>query len=258
MDVPTGNTMFIDNAQQLGLSQLYQLRGLVGRSKERAYCYLMVPSHRTLDKEVKERLRIIQENSALGSGIRIAQYDLELRGAGDILDEEQAGHVNAVGYEMYLELLEEAVHRAKGDALPDADVEPDINVRIPALIPDSFIPDLRIRLAYYKQLSDMASPEDIARIEDELRDQFGKLPDQVLNLMGLMLIRKVCKDLSVRDLSSGESSITLAFTEKTPLPAARVVELSTRANKKYSVTPDNRLRIRIHEISWPRIHDELL
>lgn len=257
MDVSAANTMFIDNAQQLGLSQLYQLRGRVGRSKERAYCYLLIPNQRRIEKDAQERLRIIQENTALGSGIRIAQYDLELRGAGDILGEEQAGHVNSVGYELYLELLEEAVRNAKGEAPLDADVDPDINVRVPALIPDSYISDLRIRLAYYKSLSEIESPEDIDRIEDELRDQFGKPPDQVLNLMGLMLIRKVCKDLSVRDLSSGESSITLAFTEKTKLPPQRVIELASRSNKKYSITPDNRLRVRINEITWPRIYDEL-
>lgn len=256
MDVSAANTMFIDNAQQLGLSQLYQLRGRVGRSKERAYCYLMIPGQKRIEKDAQERLRILQENTALGSGIRIAQYDLELRGAGDILGEEQAGHVNSVGYELYLELLEDAVRGAKGESV-EAEVEPDINVRIPALIPDSFIPDLRIRLAYYKQLSEIERPEDIDRIEDELRDQFGKIPDQVINLMGLMLIRKTCKDLSVRDLSSGESSITLAFTEKTPLPPQRVIELASRANKKYAITPDNRLRVRINEITWPRIHDEL-
>ncbi len=257
MDVASANTMFIDNAQQLGLSQLYQLRGRVGRSKERAYCYLLIPNHRRLEKDAQERLRIIQENTALGSGIRIAQYDLELRGAGDILGEEQAGHVNAVGYELYLELLEEAVRNAKGEAPLDADVEPEINLRIPALIPDTYISDLRVRLAYYKSLSEIEKPEDIDRIEDELRDQFGKIPDQVLNLMGLMLIRKMCKDLSVRDLSGGEATITLAFTEHTKLPPKKVIELTARSNKKYSITPDNRLRVRMNEITWPRIHDEL-
>ena len=257
MDVSAANTMFIDNSQQLGLSQLYQLRGRVGRSKERAYCYLLIPNHRRLEKDAQERLRIIQENTALGSGLRIAQYDLELRGAGDILGEEQAGHVNSVGYELYLELLEEAVRQAKGEAPLDVDIEPEINVRIPALIPDKYIPDLRVRLAYYKSLSEIERPEDIDRIEEELHDQFGKPPDQVLNLMGLMLIRTVCKSLSVRDLSSGESTITLAFTEKTKLPVQKVIELASRTNKKYSITPDNRLRVRMNEISWPRIYDEL-
>src|SRR6185312_1160675 len=111
---------------------------------------------------------------ALGSGIRIAQYDMELRGAGDILGEGRTSHVNAVGYELYLELLEEAVRNAKGEAPLAADVEPEINVRIPALIPDKYISDLRVRLAYYKSLSEIESPDDIDRIEDELHDQFGK------------------------------------------------------------------------------------
>ena len=217
-----------------------------------------IPNHRRIEKDAQERLRIIQENTALGSGIRIAQYDLELRGAGDILGEEQAGHVNAIGYELYLELLEEAVRHAKGEAPLDADVEPEINVRVAALIPDTYISDLRVRLAYYKSLSEVENPEDIDRIEDELRDQFGKPPEQVLNLMGLMLIRKVCKDLSVRDLSSGEASVTLAFTEKTKLPPHKVIELASRSNKKYMITPDNRLRIRMNVISWPQIYDELL
>ncbi len=137
------------------------------------------------------------------------------------------------------------------------DIEPEINVRIPALIPDKYISDLRIRLVYYKSLSEISSPEDIDRIEDELRDQFGTPPEQVLNLMGLMLIRTLCKDLSVRDLSSGEATITLAFTERTKLPPQKVIELASRSNKKYSITPDNRLRIRINDIKWPRIYDEL-
>lgn len=256
MDIPKANTMFIDNSHQLGLSQLYQLRGRVGRSKERAYCYLLVPNHQKLDKDAQERLRIIQENTSLGSGIRIAQYDLELRGAGDILGEEQAGHINAVGYELYLELLDEAVHSAKGEERPP-EIEPEINVRIPALIPDEYIPDIRVRLAYYKALSEIQAPEDLDRIEEELRDQFGKPPEAVLNLLGLMLIRKLCRDLWVRDLSAGKSSISLAFTENTPLSTEKVVELASRANKKYSITPDNRLNVRMNEITWPRILEEL-
>lgn len=257
MDVPTANTMFIDKSHQLGLSQLYQLRGRVGRSKERAYCYLMIPQNQTLDKQAQERLRIIQENTSLGSGIRIAQYDLELRGAGDILGEDQAGHINAVGYELYLELLEDAVLRARGEEPKDIELEPEINVKIPALIPDAYIPDIRVRLAYYKALAGIETPDDLDRIEEELRDQFGKPPEQVINLMGLMLIRKHCRELGVRDLSSGKLGVTLAFTEKTSLSPQKAVELTARANKKYSLTPDSRLTIRMTEITWPRIVEEL-
>ncbi len=256
MDVARANTMIIDNAHQLGLSQLYQLRGRVGRSKDRAYCYLLVPGHRKLDRDAQERLRILQENTALGSGIRIAQYDLELRGAGDILGENQAGHINAVGYELYMELLEEAIGELKGEKRED-DIEPEINLRLPALIPDSYISDLRIRLAYYKALSDIDKPEDLDRIEGELRDQFGPPPESVINLLGVMAIRKLCKDLHVRDLSAGKSGVTLSFLDSTPLSPQTVIELTSRSNKKYALHPEGRLAIRMNDISWPRVFDEL-
>lgn len=257
MDIPRANTMFIDNAHQLGLSQLYQLRGRVGRSKERAYCYLLIPNNKMLDKEAQERLRIIQEHTALGSGIQIAQHDLELRGAGDMLGVDQSGHINAVGYELYMELLEDAIRAEKGLPEKENEIEPEINVRIPALIPDKYIPDIRARLTYYKAMANIERPEDLDEIEDELRDQFGKLPDEVINLMGLMLVRKMCKDLGIKDLSSGKNRISLMFSETTSLPTKKVVELTMRENKKFAVTPDHRLNIRMNEITWPRIYDEL-
>ncbi len=258
MDIPKANTIFIDNAQNFGVSQLYQLRGRVGRSKERAYCYLLVPPEKKLDKDAQERVRIIQENTALGSGIRVAQYDLELRGAGDILGASQSGHINAVGYELYLELLEDAIRERKGEVAKAAAIEPEINLRIPAFIPDKYIPDIRVRLSYYKALSQIQSADDLDRIEDEFKDQFGPPPEQVINLMGLMLIRKVCKDLGVKDISAGKNTLTLSFTDQTPLPPQEVVRLSTRENKKFSITPDHRLKIKMNEITWPRVHEELL
>lgn len=256
IDNPRANTMFIDNAHQLGLAQLYQLRGRVGRSKERAYCYLLIPPNKQLDKDAQERLKVIQENTALGSGIRIAHHDLELRGAGNLLSEEQSGHIDAVGYEMYTELLNEAIRTAKGEEVVEV-LEPEINVRIPALIPNDYISDIRIRLSYYKALSQIESPQDIDRIEEELRDQFGKLPEQVINLMGLMLIRSQCKHLGIRDISSGLKTISLSFTDRTPLPPEQVIALTSRDNKKYSITPDMRLIVRMNQINWTNIHDEL-
>lgn len=256
MDVSRANTMFIDQAQLLGLSQLYQLRGRVGRSKQRAYCYLLLPRGKTLDKEAQERLKVIQENTALGSGLKIAQYDLELRGAGNILGEEQAGHINTVGYELYMDLLNEAIAEAKG--LPSQlELDPEINLRIPAMIPDSYISDIRLRLSYYKALADIESTGDIERIEEELKDQFGEPPEPVFNLMGLMLIRKQCKDLGVRDISAGPKNISLIFTEQTKLKPEQAIKLALRENKKYSITPDSRLNIRMNAISWPAVYEEL-
>lgn len=257
MDVPRANTMFIDSAHMFGLSQLYQLRGRVGRSKTRAYCYLMMPRNRKLDKEQQERLKIIQENTALGSGIKIAQYDLELRGSGNILGEEQSGHINSVGYELYMDLLNEALAEAKGEKVEDMDLDPEINLRIPAMIPDNYISDIRIRLSYYKALAEITSTEDLDKIEEELRDQFGPIPDATVNLMGLMLIRRQCKELGIRDVSAGVKSVSLVFTEKTKIKPEVVIQLAIRESKKYSITPDNRLNIKLATISWTAVHEEL-
>lgn len=258
MDIPRANTILIDNAHTFGVSQLYQLRGRVGRSKERAYCYLMLPPDKKVDAQAMERLKIIQDNSALGSGIRVAQYDLELRGAGDILGENQSGHIASVGYELYMDLLEETLNEQKGVAHAQSEIEPEINLHIPALFPDKYIPDIRMRLYYYKALSQIRSEEDIDRIENELRDQFGAPPAPVLNLFGLMLIRKYCRDLGVRDVSAGKANVTLAFTDSTRLPPNEVVRLTTAENKKYQLTSEQRLKIRMNEVTWPRVVDELL
>lgn len=257
MDIPRANTMFIDQAHMMGLSQLYQLRGRVGRSKQRAYCYLILPRDKKLDKEAQERLKVIQENTALGSGIRIAQYDLELRGSGNILGEDQSGHINAVGYELYMDLLNEAVHQLKGEPTDELDLDPEINLRVPAMIPDNYIKDIRIRLSYYKALADIESHEDLEQIEEELKDQFGEIPEPALNLMGLMLIRSQCRKLGVKDVSAGLKNISLKFSEKTKFKPETAITLATRENKKYSITPDNRLNVRMNNITWPAVFEEL-
>ncbi len=257
MDVSRANTMFIDQAQLFGLSQLYQLRGRVGRSKQRAYCYLILPRQKKLDKETLERLKVIQDNTALGSGIKIAQYDLELRGAGNILGEEQSGHISSVGYELYTDLLNQTLHEIRGEAFDDTELDPEINLRVPAMIPESYIADIRIRLSYYKALAEIKSEADLESIETELKDQFGQIPEPVVNLMGLMLIRRQCKDLGIKDVSAGVKTVSLVFSEKTRLKTETIISLAMRENKKYSITPDNRLNIRMNTITWSAVYEEL-
>src|SRR5690606_703955 len=155
--------------------------------------------------------------TALGSGIRIAQYDLELRGAGNLLGEEQSGHIDAVGYELYMDLLNEEISRLRGEEIRDPELEPEINLRIPAMIPESYIPDLRVRLSYYKALAEAQSSTELDQIEEELKDQFGPIPEATLNLMGLMLIRAQCRDLGIRDVSAGTKNLSLSVTERTRL-----------------------------------------
>ena len=257
MDVPSANTIIIDQAHTLGLSQLYQLRGRVGRSRLRAFCYLITPKNRTLDKQAQERLKVIHDHTALGSGIRIAQYDLELRGSGDLLGHDQSGHINAVGYELFMDLLNEEIDKLKGLPIKET-IDPEINLKIPALIPDNYVPDIRVRLSFYKAMSDVRSEEDLESIESSLRDQFGALPPQTVNLLGLMILRMKCKTLGIKDLSAGMKSLSLLMSEHTPLTTPTLIRLATKENKKYSITPDNRLNIRLQNITWENALQELV
>jgi transcription-repair coupling factor (superfamily II helicase) len=256
LDIPSANTIIIDRSDTFGLSQLYQLRGRVGRSKERAYCYLLIPPQGVVDKTAQERLKIIQENTELGSGFHIAHHDLELRGGGNILGDDQSGHISAVGYELYMELLEQALQTAKGNVVVE-DVEPEINLKIQALFPDTYIEDIRIRLSYYKMLSEIEDEGDLDKIETELVDRFGKLPEPVMNLFGIMLIRKLCKDLGVRDISAGTKNVSLIFTAATKAAPDKVIKLATTQAKRYQITPDQKLIIRMNSMGWPSILEEL-
>lgn len=256
IDIGNANTMFIDNAQQFGLSQLYQLRGRVGRSSNKAYCYLIIPKGRQLEKDALERLKILQENSTLGSGIRIAHYDLELRGAGNLLGENQSGHVNIVGYDLYMELLQQAIAEAQGKDT-SKDFEPEINIPLPALIPSDYIQDIRLRLAYYKVLSNINDPEDIDKIDQDLTDQFGKPPEEVINLFTMMLVKKICKEKGIKEVKSGPKTLSLTFDSSTELSVVRLLKLTQQENKKYKLLPGDRLTIRINDIDWPKIYDEI-
>jgi len=257
MDVSSANTIFIDQAHTLGLSQLYQLRGRVGRSKQRAFCYLITPKNQTLEKIAQERLKVIHDNTALGSGIRIAQYDLELRGAGEILGDNQSGHINSVGYEMYMDLLNEEIEILRGGYTQTETVEPEINLRVPALIPENYIADLRVRLSYYKALSECTSEGELESIEADLKDQFGPIPEPTLNLFGVMLVRQKCKILGIKDVSAGPKNLSLIFTAQSPLKTEQIIKLATKENKKYSITPDSRLNVRMNTPGWTQALEEL-
>ncbi|MEQ1876976.1 MAG: transcription-repair coupling factor, partial [Bdellovibrionia bacterium] len=257
MDIPRANTMIVDRSDTFGLSQLYQLRGRVGRGQERAYCYLMIPSNVKLDPDAQERLKVLQENTALGSGLKIAHYDMELRGTGDILGEDQSGHISAVGYDLYLELLEDALREIRGDRKTSETVDPEINLRIPAFIPDEYIPDIRVRLTFYKMLSDAKTPQAIDRIEEDLRDRFGEAPEAALNLLGISLIRQLCQDLLIKDVSLGPKNLLLTFSEKTALSPEKIIQLAMRPEKKYRLSPNNRVSVRMEKQSWVQVHEEL-
>ncbi len=249
LDIPRANTIVIDRADRLGLAQLYQLRGRVGRSAKRAYCYLLVPSEQEMTKDAKQRIQVIQRYSDLGAGFNVASYDLEIRGAGDLLGKEQSGHIGAVGVDMYFELLEESIRYLQGEA-KKIDIEPEINLKIAAYFPMDYLPDVSERVNLYRQLSGVEEEETVSEIEEEIRDRFGTLPDEVVNLLGLMRIKLYLKRLHVTHLNCGPKKASLLFAPSTPVTPERIVELIKKNPKIFSVTPDNKLVFGVVESGW--------
>lgn len=242
LDIPTANTLVVHRADMFGLSQLYQLRGRVGRSKARAYAYLTVPPHRTLTPGAERRLRVLQSLDSLGAGFSLASHDLDIRGAGNLLGDEQSGHIREVGYELYQEMLEEAVASMRGTGEDeDGHWSPQINVGTPVLIPDNYVPDLDARMALYRRLSDVETRAEIDGFAAELIDRFGKLPEEVEFLLKIVEIKGLCRSANVEKIEAGPKGIVLTLRDNTfPNPAA-LVELINDERGNAKLRPDHKL-----------------
>jgi len=258
VDVSSANTMIINNAQNFGLSQLYQLRGRVGRSENRAYCYLLVPQNRDLEKDQKEKLKVLQDNTALGSGLQIAHHDLELRGAGNLLGEAQSGQAEEMGYELYIELLEEAINDARGVEGPKKSVDPEIVIPLPALIPNKFIQDIKSRLFYYRKISKIKDESDLDEIEAELQDQFGKIPDEIYGLFFLTSIKTHLIKMGVKELKSGPKNISLQLLEDHKMNPEQLIKFIRKQPDSFKFTPDNKLIVRYSVTTWPELFEFIL
>ncbi|TMV77153.1 DEAD/DEAH box helicase, partial [Thioclava sp. BHET1] len=216
LDIPTANTMIVHRADMFGLSQLYQIRGRVGRSKTRAYCYLTTKPRAPLTDQAVKRLRLLGSLDSLGAGFTLASQDLDLRGAGNILGEEQSGHINEVGYELYQSMLEETISKIKSgeiDGLAPTDDQwaPQINLGVPVLIPEEYVPDLDIRLGLYRRLSGLSSKVEMEGFAAELIDRFGPLPREVNTLMLVVRIKAMCKRAGISRLDAGPKGATVQF-----------------------------------------------
>jgi transcription-repair coupling factor (superfamily II helicase) len=196
IDIPACNTILINHAERFGLSQLYQLRGRVGRSDRLAFCYLLVPSDRVLSSDARKRLAAIQEFSDLGAGFRIAARDLEIRGAGNILGGEQSGQIAAVGFEMYTKLLEETIREMKGERIEE-EVETSMNLGVDIYIPRDYISEENLRMTFYKKIASASTEERLNDIRNEMRDRFGALPENVENLFHFVRVKWFAKHLGV-------------------------------------------------------------
>jgi transcription-repair coupling factor (superfamily II helicase) len=220
LDIPTTNTIIIDRADTFGLSDLYQLRGRVGRGNVQAYAYFLVPGEDVMTGDAKKRLQAIQEMSYLGAGFRLALKDLEIRGAGNLLGGEQSGHIYKVGFDMYMEMLERAVAELKGGEIRE-DIEPQISLPAAAYIPDDYVPDIALRLSLYKRLTALKSANDVEDFEAEIGDRFGNIPDEVKNILSVIRIKLLAKRLFISRITyiGGYYRFIIGKAEEFQLPA---------------------------------------
>ncbi|HEY7765094.1 MAG TPA: transcription-repair coupling factor, partial [Aestuariivirgaceae bacterium] len=213
LDIATANTLVVHRADMFGLAQLYQLRGRVGRSKQRAYALFTVPANRTLTPTAEKRFKVLQSLDSLGAGFSLASHDLDIRGAGNLLGEEQSGHIREVGFELYQQMLEEAVVKLRTSEQVEVEEtwSPQINIGTSVLLPESFVPDLQVRLGLYRRLADLNSQEDIDAFAAELHDRFGRLPAEVQHLMEIMSIKLMCRAANVSTIDAGPKGAVLSF-----------------------------------------------
>ncbi|MFH1912048.1 MAG: transcription-repair coupling factor [Pseudomonadota bacterium] len=243
LDIPTANMIIINRADRFGLAQLYQIRGRVGRSKEEASAYLLVPKGAMLSRDAQKRLQVIMDFSEPGAGFRIASNDLEIRGAGNLLGISQSGHVSAVGYELYTELMEKAIRELKGEPAPEEEIKPEIHLGIPAFIPEVYMADEHRRLVTYKQVSLASTDEDLAGIRAELMDCYGLVPPEVENLLAVIGIRNLLKDIKGKRMGYDGKGMSVFLQEKSPIDPARIIELYRRKVRGVQLTPDLKLTI---------------
>ena len=215
LDIPSANTLIVHRADMFGLAQLYQLRGRVGRSKLRAYALLTLPANKPITPQAERRLKVLQSLDTLGAGFQLASHDLDIRGAGNLLGEEQSGHIKEVGFELYQQMLEEAVLSAKaGLSEPVADRwSPQITIGTPILIPEDYVADLSVRLALYRRLADMEIERDIERFAAEMVDRFGPLPNEVEHLLQIVALKGLCRRANVEKLEAGPKGVVLSFRD---------------------------------------------
>lgn len=246
LDISNVNTIFINNAHRMGLADLYQLRGRVGRSTRQAYAYLLVPDEETLTHDARLRLKILEELSDLGSGFQIANYDLEIRGAGNLVGREQSGNVNLVGFELYCDMLEETISRLKNaDAgtIPEEEIPPEINVPVNAYIPDNYIEDPTQKLLMYKRLSRVRHEDELGDLEAELKDRYGPLPRPLMNLFEVIALKSLLSRLKILKVEQLRDKIALHVTSKTPLDMQRLLGMATGAGPKVKLLPGGQIII---------------
>ncbi|MBW2369868.1 MAG: transcription-repair coupling factor, partial [Deltaproteobacteria bacterium] len=242
LDISTANTIIINRADRFGLAQIYQLRGRVGRSDEQAYAYLFIPPDSVMTKDAQKRLKVLMEHSDLGSGFQIAMSDLKIRGGGTILGASQSGHIAAVGYDMFLKLMETSIADLKGEPKIE-DLDPEINIPLSAFLPETYIEDIDHRLAAYRRLAQMNEPGELSEFKSELTDRFGKLPDDAANLLMKILLRVLAIRAGVKRMDMGGSRLLLHFSTEHQRNPLGIVELTATSPDRFKFTSEQVLQV---------------
>ncbi len=243
VDIPNVNTLFVHHAEQFGLSTLYQLRGRIGRSDRQAFAYFLIPHRAILPKQAIKRLQSLQEFSNLGSGFRLSLMDLNLRGGGDLLGRRQSGRIAEVGFELYTRIVEEEVKKLKGEwREPNEPIE--LKLPFPTLLPDEYIPDMGLRLSFYRRLSGIEDPGEVSEIEEELLDRFGSLPSEAQNLLNAIRLKIHLTACGVASLYGKDHELVLSFTKTCPLNHQRLISLLQEDPSHYKLTTSQKLIIR--------------
>jgi transcription-repair coupling factor (superfamily II helicase) len=254
IDIPTANTIVINRADRFGLAQLHQLRGRVGRSHHQAYAYLLTPPEEALNSNAVKRLEAIQMMEELGSGFYLAMHDLEIRGAGEILGEQQSGEIQEVGFTLYARMLERAVRRLKSGKAADAgdaiDISTEVNLHVPALLPATYCSDVQERLSLYKRLADADTAESLDLLREELVDRFGELPEPARALIECHRVRIAARPLGVARVDATHEAVQLQFVKNPPLDGARVIDFIRRKGRAARLAGPERLRVEAKLPAW--------
>jgi len=243
LDVPNANTLIVHRADMFGLAQLYQLRGRVGRSKTRAYAYFTTPPGQKLTEGAEKRLKVLHSLDSLGAGFSLASHDLDIRGAGNLLGEEQSGHIREVGFELYQSMLEEAIASLKGSDFAETQEQwsPQISLGTAVLIPETYVGDLQLRLGLYRRLANLENREEIDAFAAELVDRFGELPEEVRHLLDVVEIKGLCRQAGIAQVDAGPKGAVLAFRNNTFSNPEGLIDLMQRSRGKMKLQPDHKL-----------------
>ena len=250
LDIPNANTLVVNRADRYGLAQLYQLRGRVGRSDRRAYAYLLIPPEDSLSAVARKRLAAIREFSDLGSGFRVAALDLEIRGAGNLLGGEQSGHIEAIGFDMYMKLLEQTVRELKGEEIEDERAA-SVNLRVDLRIDERYIPDMNQRLTVYRRMAAVRTDDDLARMLEEVRDRYGPPPASVLNLAEYARIRLLADRVGLESVDREGSLVVLKFRMDTPVDPTYLINL-VQTRHDVTLTPPAVIKLDLRAVPAPR------